>query len=948
MAAQREDPDAERRPDEPGAGDEARDGLPASAARDALEREALAAGRQPAPLHDLERHPPASAECRRIRIAQRDYLDGELDPAAAGEVEEHVHRCRDCALALSRLELEVVRIRKATAEDRDAVAVVPADFTARVMRAVGELVVGTGAAADDAGLSAPDDFTRDVMARVRGEFRREKRRTRWLYSISGRPGHGRLPTALGRALRQVALPVAAFAAALLVTWIVTRSMLEGADARAAIEVVTARDAQCFEAADGAWRGLAAGDLVEPGARLRTRSLGGATLRWSADEDGRDGIGGAGRAERPLGTGAAPVDVVLHGGTEATMLREPGLALVAGDVSWSAGRAVEIRLRDVAVVRLSAGEAFVSLEDVFRADAGLDGVAGVRARVEVLTGTALLERGAGVVESVAAGTVAWFEGLEPTQFEPVASLAMLARSRQDANGDAGRATGVRPVAPVAPRWVGRVVAAGSRAPIAGARVTVLRPGRDEPEELQTDRDGRYELIADPSHVDTLVVDVTPPREIGRACAVRGRVVSLLGRDLRSRSLGDIALDDGAPLRGVVLDPARGLRGPVRVVPWVVDETFGTVEPLEQLAVPVVGLEGAAQGSFAVSRLPQTLDAGETLVLALVDGDFVRCARIVGTDGVVHRDAQPVELAVPLGRAVELAVDGHAGALLTVLETVPGLPSTVCALVHEGVADAAGRLAFHTIGGGELRFVDPDSDAVFEVGLDPGSGLWRPGGAALEHARVGVAQLRIEGVLQRSDDGMRTVTSLARGRRFARFGPVGEGGRTLVVTVHDAVRPAPPVCQVFARSPDGVLGFLGVHDGASAPVLELPWQAAGAGDLELVAIGADGSIGRLRVPQGTEVLDSIELRAPGVIDLGGVASSVVAQYRVVPLDAPGGVERWRTLGGAVGVSVGRLEAGRYRVVEAGVRSWECSVPVGGRVVLDASMLIAPGASTGGAPR
>ena len=125
---------------------------------------------QPASAPDLERFPPREDACRTVRAQLRDRVDGDLTAAAAAAVDDHVHGCRECGLALSRMELEVLRLRRALEPERRAAAAVPAGLTARVMGRIGDLVIdGDGDDADD---SAPADFTRLVMARVRREWRR--------------------------------------------------------------------------------------------------------------------------------------------------------------------------------------------------------------------------------------------------------------------------------------------------------------------------------------------------------------------------------------------------------------------------------------------------------------------------------------------------------------------------------------------------------------------------------------------------------------------------------------------------------------------------------------------------------------------------------------------------------------------------------------------------------
>jgi hypothetical protein len=93
--------------------------------------------RQPPDPADLGRYPPRDPICGRIRTLCRDYADGELEDVERNLVDLHVHRCRECGLALARAEHEVLRLRRAGAEH--AVAA-PAGFAGRTLqRLLGEL-----------------------------------------------------------------------------------------------------------------------------------------------------------------------------------------------------------------------------------------------------------------------------------------------------------------------------------------------------------------------------------------------------------------------------------------------------------------------------------------------------------------------------------------------------------------------------------------------------------------------------------------------------------------------------------------------------------------------------------------------------------------------------------------------------------------------------------------
>ncbi len=91
---------------------------------------------QPGDPRDLRRYPPASDACLEIRARLRDFLDGELPSRQAASLERHVHECRSCALALSRAELEVLRLRKSFEEERRQLEELPPGLTASILEAL--------------------------------------------------------------------------------------------------------------------------------------------------------------------------------------------------------------------------------------------------------------------------------------------------------------------------------------------------------------------------------------------------------------------------------------------------------------------------------------------------------------------------------------------------------------------------------------------------------------------------------------------------------------------------------------------------------------------------------------------------------------------------------------------------------------------------------------------
>ncbi|MGB3966202.1 MAG: hypothetical protein WBO45_05685, partial [Planctomycetota bacterium] len=87
---------------------------------------------QPPNPADLRRVPPTNPDCARVRGWLRDFVDQDLEPVHAAELEEHVHRCRVCAVELARAEHEVMRLRRLFVGAGTG-PTLPPDFAARVV-----------------------------------------------------------------------------------------------------------------------------------------------------------------------------------------------------------------------------------------------------------------------------------------------------------------------------------------------------------------------------------------------------------------------------------------------------------------------------------------------------------------------------------------------------------------------------------------------------------------------------------------------------------------------------------------------------------------------------------------------------------------------------------------------------------------------------------------------
>ena len=67
---------------------------------------------QPPDPRDLAAFPPQSSACAMVRGQLRDFVDGDLSNQQRSLVEQHVHECRTCAVALSRAEHEVLLLQR--------------------------------------------------------------------------------------------------------------------------------------------------------------------------------------------------------------------------------------------------------------------------------------------------------------------------------------------------------------------------------------------------------------------------------------------------------------------------------------------------------------------------------------------------------------------------------------------------------------------------------------------------------------------------------------------------------------------------------------------------------------------------------------------------------------------------------------------------------------------
>lgn len=406
---------------------------------------------QPESAHDSVKHPPKTDLCRRIRGMLRDFVDGDLEPGFEREVEDHVHECRGCDLALSRAEFEVLRLRAAFADDVAAAHDLPDDFASRVRARV----------EDEAGGGAPSpDFTRVVMERVDREWRKPSLRER-------------LP-------RRRWVAAAAVITALVIGW----SLVPDESTRAAAYLTAKADGVRILGASGEARAFTGEGPVFAHESLHLDREGRADVRVTSPQ-------------RSVDRGVIELD-----GPGALAFHEASIALVAGAARVLVEDGLTLDLLAATQVLLTTGEFDLEVASRERFDSGLARERLRSVRLEVLAGQAIIVRG-GVETVVQSGFVASFGDWRPIEIEPGITDPMIQASvRNRAIAREGLET--------RDLWTGRVVDERTGLGVAGAKVSV-RLGGGRPVQVATDLDGAFELPA--SDATLGVVAIEPPSGAG---------------------------------------------------------------------------------------------------------------------------------------------------------------------------------------------------------------------------------------------------------------------------------------------------------------------------------------------------------------------------------------------------------------------------------------------------
>ncbi len=594
-------------------------------------------GHQAPDAADLQRHPPAGERCSWVRARLRDHADGDLEVRIRQTVDEHVHGCRDCALALSRAELEVVRIRKALREERAALADVPADLTKNVLAAVGRTVV--------VGRDTPADFTQMVMERVRREWRRPS----WRRRVVERVGRG---------------PLMAAAAAVIValTAIVATALLEGHHAQERRFEVARVDGPVWIKSERGERPVRAGEALTAGTRVRAARGAAIELQLRDPELERSAVARPGGGE-PLAR------LVLDGAGEVSIGAAGGFGVGSGAVQLQTDSALAVALDGIAGVDVAPGRYDLSLLTVRRFDGGPSAGGTRRARVAVQAGEARIRRGAAAPVVVTVGRVARFDAASRIDVDIALDDALLERSRR-----AGRdlptadAAGERVDAPSSFDWMCRVLDGRTGKGVPDAEVhVVLSGGRSS--RHPTDSEGRFGFNAEVAEGEVAVIEVTPPAKSGLAAF--GPLPRRLDLAVQARrELAPVVLSADVPVRGTVWTADHTLVAGAEVVPCLVDEAFGMLERYEALAT-TTGIDGR----FELRGLPHGLAAHQALTL------------LVSAPG--HATTASIALGRRLEPTLETPLEVELGELASV--QIAGLePNAEYPAVAGGPRSAGGRV------------------------------------------------------------------------------------------------------------------------------------------------------------------------------------------------------------------------------------------------------------------
>lgn len=844
------------------------------------------------PLHqppnpvDLERHPPACPQCARVRGLMRDFVDGDLGPVQRAVVEEHVHLCRACALALVRAEHERMVVRQALAEaEQMAAGELPvcgwpsAQFCDEVMAA---LFAECEAAEEPAAGAVGGPAVRSTRA------------------DAAPPGGGR-PSAVGRS--SSLLGVMVLAACLITVLVVVQDWLFGGDI-----VAPQPDAQIFVTSSDNTQGLIGG---------RSRWL---QRGWRLREEEMLLVGKDGAAEAELHDAtelAQPAATLQFFGNAAMLLRNGKPLLVRGEVVVDTNRELSVAFEDGSRLDLGQGSYRLTVEDRVpnpRWDP-LAGAAGeLRIGVEVLAGD-----GAHIVREgrppfvVSAGKIGQFESLGA---EVALSEGTGAGAGAGAGGIYARGGAGTPATAPTLGSVEGIVVAGNGAPMLGANVWLwtVRDGTSYRSEAEVDANGWFRVPLGGYEQAPLfdapyaIVGVFPSANFGALGDLVPDALPLLVEGEHARLDRQLVCRPSVDLIGEVVDESGAPVQYARLVPCVVDELLGTVLPLwhaQDLSYE--------SGSFRLRRLPVELPWHQALVLVVFRHNRETVAVPVparGGSAAPFCRTRVVMRALREARIVGLAPNST----VEIWQDVTGLPGGSAARTYTRETDERGEVVGLLVESGQLWVRSGPLDHGEVRRLDLG------GGAAERVYAVGPGPWLPEAAVFRTKDNVPgTELRLASSYRHQTCGHAAQENGLLVTAVETSRWSGLDRAQVFALSPSGPRGsgqarFLGFTSPAGALAVGLT-----PGENAVLVIGPQGEVAiedALLLPGSNY---TVYVRETGTLRLENLPASPLG---LVPLSQTVVLEQVAPAFGlkprltrftcqALGWEVPDLPAGTYRV-------------------------------------
>lgn len=861
---------------------------------------------QPPSPESLRQWPPRTPTCAQVRGLLRDCADGDLEPHAQRLVEEHVHRCRECGIALSQAEHEVLRLRRAYAvgEPWQELCTEPRPGFAR--RVVERLIL------DETSLTSRDRLMVAGLSLARDGAGVEDAGGQLLGAgPSGLATQAGAASSMVRPWRWAAvLYAAAMCGVLLAVGIAYELFM--ADARPVAQarlVITA----------------AADTFGDDGSRLlRGDGLGNAQSLWV-------GKGGAARADWHDASAKRQPAATLELTNRGEVRVENGsTVLVQGSMLVESRRPLAIPIADGSRIDIGVGEYLISVDDL-RGDRSSNLLAAapgdLRVSVEVRRGD-----GAQVVRPtlgatlIDVGQLGVYRGGSAVDVVPAGSglgeyLAGGARRREP----------VETPQPIQALLSG-VVTDRAGVGVGGADVLVSFGSEGQTRMLATGTASAGSFFVETGVVGSaqscsapfaIVQALAPAHRVDLAFSIPD-VQRLIHRDGHARLAEPVVLDAAVPVSGGVFDEDGGALAGVRVVPCVVDEVF---------ACTLVWAAGQVQtgvlGDFAVRRLPGVLPRHQRLALLLFHEDYESALVALPDHGTAQLGGGGLRVVLRPLRTVRLTAL-PANNSLTVFEDFESLPPGLAAVRRPVATDPQGEAVLR-VGRGRLwlRNTSPTQPMLRELTLVGESGLvYRPQQGAPRPFDVAFQ------ALQPLLGSELWVASSCRFQRFRASATQSTTGTILSLSDAGTGRSASGA-QVFALRPTparsvGSPRFLGLAPASGTLCLDLE-----SGETGVVVIGVDGSLAATMVSQSGDAID-LQLLACGRIQLDtGLRSgdgSLVALY-CERLDAPlRGMQSSfvRFTGPMQAWEVGDVPAGRYLVTVSG-QSIQVEVPSGGQVRL-----------------